>query len=520
MNDVTPVPLARCLQRQPLAAAVVAGLLALGALVVAPERVAASIDVAGPQLRADPARRIFAQFPAPRTTSHQTHAVATTWPVTNCADDGAGSLRSVIESAAGGDIIDLTALTCATITLETGAIVIPFDNLTLSGPGRDVLAIDGNHLDRVFIHPHGGALTVHAMTIQGGRDRATGFHVAGGGCIASAGYVTLDNTTVRNCYAGGEGAYGGALYAYSLTMANSTLSGNVSYGVHEDAGTAAFGGAAFVYSMQLTESTVTGNRAEHLFHAGRTSYDIGGGIIAVLGGSIVSSTIDSNTSYGRGGGIAAFSPVTISNSTLSGNVAQTDIGGALFLRWPAMLQANNSTFTANHAQAGGGGIWIATSTSNLQSSLAFGNSTGAGNFADLQAPSALMISGANNLVGIASPTVTLPADTLTANPLLGPLANNGGPTRTHALGAGSPAVDAGNNLVNLAFDQRGPAYPRVYGAAADIGAFEQQALPPPIVQTPVPALSAWAMALLAGLLGWFAWRRQARTPWPYSAGQR
>ena len=514
MYDVTPVPLARCLQRQPLAAAVVAGLLALAALVVAPERAAASIGGAGPQLRDDPARRIFAQFPAPRTTPHPTHVVATTWPVTHCADDGVGSLRSVIENAADGDIIDLSALTCATITLETGAIVVPFDNLTLNGPGPDALAIDGNHLDRVFIHPHGGVLTVHAMTIQHGRDRATGFHVAGGGCIASAGYLTLDNAIVRNCYAGGEGAYGGALYAYSLTMANSTLSGNVGYGVHEDAGTAAFGGAAFVYSMQLTESTVSGNRAEHRFHAGRTSYDIGGGVITVLGGSIVSSTIDSNTSYGRGGGIAAFNPMTISNSTFSGNVAQTEIGGALFLRWPATLQANNSTFTANHAQAGGGGLWIATSMSELQSSLVFGNSAGAGNFADLQCPSALVISGTNNLVGIASPTVILPADTLTANPLLGPLANNGGPTRTHALGTGSPAVDAGNDMANLAFDQRGPAYPRVVGAAADIGAFEQQAVPAAFVQTPVPTLSAWPMALLAGLLGWFAWRRQARTPWP------
>jgi hypothetical protein len=504
MIDATPVPLAHRLRRPPLAAAVVAGLLALGASTCAPGGVTANTDIAGPQLRTDPARRIFAQLPAPRSAPGRVQAAATIWPVTTCADDNAGSLRSVIKTAADGDIIDLTALTCATITLETGAIAIPFDNLTLNGPGRDALTIDGHQLDRVFVHPYGGTLTVRAMTIQGGRNRATGFQVAGGGCIASAGYVTLDNTTVRNCYAGGEGAYGGAIYAYSLTMANSTLSGNRAYGVHESAGTAAFGGAAFVYSMQLSDSTISGNRAEHLFNANRTSYDIGGGLITVRGGRIANSTIDSNTSYGRGGGIAAFNPVAISNSTLSGNIAQTDIGGALFLRGSTTLQANNSTFTANYAQAGGGGIWIAASTSELQSDLLFGNSTDTGDFADLQSSSPLAISGANNLIGNAGPSVALPADTLTANPLLGALTDNGGPTRTHALGAGSPAVDAGNNLANLSFDQRGTPFPRVHGAAADIGAFEQQALPAPVVQTPVPALSSWMMALLAACLALIA----------------
>jgi hypothetical protein len=54
------------------------------------------------------------------------------------------------------------------------------------------------------------------------------------------------------------------------------------------------------------------------------------------------------------------------------------------------------------------------------------------------------------------------------------LADNGGPTQTHALIAGSPAIDAGSNPANLATDQRGDGYVRVYGAAADIGAFELQ----------------------------------------------
>ena len=511
MIDATPAPPAHRLRRQPLATAVVASLLAVGAWSIPPPSAATGVDSAsvGPQLRADPARRIFAQFAMPRSTPAHGHAAGAIVPVTTCADDGAGSLRQAVASANDGDIIDLSALTCATITLATGAIKVALDNLTLNGPGRAGLAIDGNQLDRVLFHPGQGTLTVHALSIQGGRDRATGFHVAGGGCIASAGYLVLDNATVRNCYAGGEGAYGGAIYAYSLTMANSTLSGNLGYGVHEDAGTAAFGGGAFVYTMDLVDSTVTGNRAEHQFNPGRTNYDIGGGIITVRGGSIANSTIDSNTSYGRGGGVATFNPMTISNSTFSSNIAQNDVGGALFLRWPATLDANNSTITANHAAAGGGGLWLAISGSNLQSSIVFGNSAGAGHFADVEGRQALSIDGAHNLVGSVDPAVTLPADTVSANPLLGPLANNGGPTRTHALSAGSPAVDAGSNPALLPFDERGTPFPRVYGAATDIGAYEQQALPPAVAATPVPMLSQWMTGVLAAWLALMALGRHA-----------
>ncbi len=103
-------------------------------------------------------------------------------------------------------------------------------------------------------------------------------------------------------------------------------------------------------------------------------------------------------------------------------------------------------------------------------------------------------------MGVADPAVTLPADTLGANPLLGPLANNGGTTRTHALLAGSPAVGAGSNPAQLPFDQRGASFPRVHGSATDIGAYEQQALTAPVAPTPVPTLSAWVLAGLLGLI--------------------
>lgn len=419
-------------------------------------------------------------------------------------------MRDAIDDAISGDTVDLRALTCSTITLATGAIAVRVDDLTIIGSGRSALAINGGDSDRVFFHPGRGTLTLQAMTVEHGRDRATGFDIAGGGCIASAGYLVLDDTTVRNCYAGGEGAYGGAIYAYSLTMANSTLSGNRAFGVHEDAGTAAFGGAAFVYTMALQGSTISGNSAEHQPNPGRTSYDIGGGIISVRGGSVENSTIDSNVSAGRGGGIAAFNPISISNSTLSGNRAQTEAGGALFLRWPAVLDARNTTISANFAQTGGGGIWLAQTGSRLVSTIVFGNAAGSGSFGDIQARSALTIDGTHNLIGTIDPQAAIPADTRSNNPLLAPLADNGGPTQTHALLAGSPAVDAGANPDALAFDQRGAPYARVYGAAADIGAYEQQALPPPTPATPVPTLSTILATGLATLLAAFALPRVRR----------
>ncbi|MCK9537646.1 choice-of-anchor Q domain-containing protein [Dokdonella sp.] len=460
-----------------------------------------------PGLRADPARRIFADLSAPRRPPtppgrHATHLVG------NCDDDGIGSLRGTIAGAGDGDVIDLTRLTCARITLATGAIAVDADNLTLAGPGRDQLTIDGHRDDRVFVHSGQGTFTLRGLTVENGLNRADRFDVAGGACIASAAFITLVDASVRNCYAAAIGAYGGALYAYGLTMANSTLSGNTALGVHGLTDTAAFGGAAFVYTMDLTDSTVSGNQAIHRERPGYTSYDIGGGIVSVRGGEVRNSTIDANRSGGRGGGIATFSSMTVVNSTFSGNLAASAMGGALFLRWPAALRASNSTLTGNVAVAGGG-LWLTENGTQLQSTLIQGNFAGAGHFADIEGPAGrtLSIQGGNNLIGANAPELSLPGDTLHADAGLGPLLANGGPTRTHALAPGSPAIDAGNNREGLADDQRGSPFVRVFGAAADIGAYEWQPGAPPEPATPVPTLGAagrgimWALMLLFASLG-------------------
>lgn len=438
------------------------------------------------------------------------NAPATTREVTNCNDDGPGSLREAVTSSASGDTVDLSALTCSTITLRTGAIAAHVFDLTLIGPGAERLAIDGNDYDRVFLHYGGGGFKLEGLTVRNGARRATGFHLGIAGCIASAGYLTLDHSVVTGCYASGEGAYGGAIYAYSLIMNSSTLSNNVAYGVHPGAGTAAFGGAAFVYQVDLVNSTVTGNRANHRVNPPRTSYDIGAGIMTVRGGFVIGSTIDSNYTFGRGGGLATFADITLTNSTVSGNSAATFGGGGVFLRYPAQLFARNSTITLNHA-LDGGGIMLSAATSTLQSSIVAANRSDVGTGADIanqsSTSSAVHFGGGNDFVNSVSSAVSIPPDTRSGDPRLMPLANNGGPTRTHALRAGSAAIDAGSNLAQLTSDQRGDGYPRVIGAAADIGAFEYEPGLGAAPAVPAPSLSRAFATVLLALLAFIGLRR-------------
>jgi len=436
---------------------------------------------------------------------------ATVRPVTNCDDDGPGSLRAVVAGSAGGDIVDLTALTCGVISLETGGIGAHVDGLSIIGPGADRLTIDGNHLDRVLLHYGGQGFLLRGLTIANGYRHATGFNLGIGGCIASAGYLTLDHSVVSGCYVAGEGGYGGAIYAYSLIMMSSTLSGNIAYGVHPNAGTAAFGGAAFVYQVDLVNSTVSGNFATHRDNPPLTSYDIGGGIVTIRGGYVINSTIDSNYATGRGGGLATFGSIKVSNSTISGNGAGTFGAGGLFIRWPANLDMRNSTVTANRAPDGGG-VLLGSPNATIMSSIIAGNE--ARYVADLSSGARqIAINGTDNLIGSNSAIIAMPLGTLRGDPRLRPLAYNGGPTRTHALRDDSPVIDAGDNPAELSSDQRGDGYPRVVGTAADIGAFEYDARAVSGTALPVPSSSGWMTSLLLSLtamLGLFALRRHRR----------
>jgi hypothetical protein len=128
---------------------------------------------------------------------------------------------------------------------------------------------------------------------------------------------------------------------------------------------------------------------------------------------------------------------------------------------------SSATLSANSASQGGG-IYNNQGTLTLNNSIV-ANSTGSQDIGN-----AATLNGSNNLVESGSGLQNL-IHTLTADPMLGPLQDNGGPTQTFALLAGSPAINAGDASLlphGITTDQRGQ--PRVSGGALDIGAFELQ----------------------------------------------
>ncbi len=286
----------------------------------------------------------------PRTSAS---APATTLTVNSCVDDnGAGTLRSVVTGAGEGDTVDASALTCGAIVLAQGAIPVYQNDLTITGPGAKALAVDGAGLDRAFVHYGYGTLDLQNLTVRNGLASVTGYHVTGGACVISNGYVRLDHATVSGCLASGEGAYGGGVTARGVSLYSSTLTGNTALGSHPNTFTAAYGGGAMAYRGQayLFQSTVSGNRATHTLSDTHGSYCTGGGIFSDLGGYAYGSTLSGNYSFGTGGGLATHGGFGISDSTIAGNTARYKTGGGVFARVFDAMLVNNSTIAGQQGR--------------------------------------------------------------------------------------------------------------------------------------------------------------------------
>ena len=438
--------------------------------------------------------------------------------VTNCNDSGAGSLRAVIAASASGDTIgfDTAAMSCSTITLTTGQLQIDVQTLTLQGP--NTITIDGGHASRVINDgilsgDHTRKLTISGLKIANGTLLTPGSGFALGGCIASSGDVTLSGAIVTGCYARNPlgGAAGGGIYASTLHMQNSTISNSV---VYAGAGTnsAAYGGGAYVNGdTVIVSSTISGNQTKV---ANSSIPHAGGGFRSFANYVGVVATSITGNSSGTGGGLwVSSSTIQIDRSTISGNGATNSVGGAFIdAAWPAGgATISNSTISGNASNGLNGGIFIggnstfthdtiASNTAATQTvvrgsttynsaaglysflyTLTLKNSIIAGNVCSPCLPTGAgpsdfsangsTLSGDHNLIVATLSGTTPPPGTLTADPMLAPLGTNGGPTQTHALLSGSPAIDAGC-LSNLVTDQRGPGYPRLWGSAPDIGAYE------------------------------------------------
>lgn len=401
---------------------------------------------------------------------HETDGV--TVVVQNCDDSGTGSLRDAYFNAVDGETIDLQNLTCSTITLTSGPLTNAgtTTDVTLMGPGKYDLTIDGGNANRVLVHNGSGILDVVGLTVAHGSYSG----VYGGGCIYSYGSVEIFESIVTGCRMSSSGtakANGGAIYARDRVL---VIGGKVSASRADAASANSAGGGIWASYVGLALATVSGNTVG----SDGSHYARGGGVYSLTDTKVYYSTLSENAAD-SGGAIflvgAATETLSIKNSTISGNRATSTAGGVYAKYRP--LTISNSTIALNTSGSPfGAGLYLAYAT-DLESSIVSGNTSGDGlNEADIGGPSSTVISGANNLVLAA--TLPLPSDTIATDPMLGPLQNNGGFTATHALMPGSPAIDHGNVHSGALYDQRFRSgttqygYERVVGPSADIGAFE------------------------------------------------
>jgi CSLREA domain-containing protein len=308
-------------------------------------------------------------------------------------------------------------------------------SMTIIGAGPEHTFIDGNQLDRVF-HLLGADVEIIGVTIRNGRTNFNGSGIY----VNMESQLTLRNSRVQNNFTiwyGGSGIDNAGI----LYIEDSAITDNMGY----DAGGILNRGQTWIYNSAITNNAgVPG---------------IGGGLYnkadALTGGylTVVNSTISHNRS-GSGGGIANSGVVTISHSTLVTNTVFYEVGGAIFNIGSGVVNLGSSILANNDE----------TTCNQPVNSLGYN-----------------IDSGASCLVGGA------PGDQSEVDALIMPLQNNGGPTLTHALQVGSPAIDAGVNANCPDNDQRGATRP-VDGNGdgeeiCDIGSYEFGAV------MPIPGLS-------------------------------
>jgi hypothetical protein len=352
-------------------------------------------------------------------------ATAATLTVTNTDDNGPGSLRQAVADAADGDTINFDLQLPAVIDLSTGPLSVDKD-----------VAIVGSGANFVTIREDSPLVAFHVLDIQSGHAVSiSGVTITNGvaepgfaGGVSNSGNLTLTACAITNNFSHDFAidCAAGICNSGDLTLISCTISGNMA--TYEPAGI-----LTEVGTLTLTNCTVSGNAV---------------GLVGVVSGHGI------DPPQYPGGGLYAS----------SGNVVIT-----------------NCTFANNEAAFGGDGIFVADASVQLKNTIVAENGA--------EDAAGMLVSLGYNLVGNGDAATIIPmtgdqigTSASPIDPMLGPLQDNGGPTLTHALLPGSPAIDHGGPVAGLTTDQRGrprpvddPAIPPAEGGDnSDIGAFEAQ----------------------------------------------
>ncbi len=380
-----------------------------------------------------------------------------------CASVSAGcTLRAAIQEAnatPGGNAEIMLPAGLYTLTLagssENAAATGDLDitkSVTITGAGVGQTIIDGNSIDRVFdIRTVGIVVHISGVTIRNGATAESSGFDNGGGIRILAGQVSISGSVVtENSASGGDFNVGGGIYIEgqsSLTVSNTTVSNNSA-----DQGGGIYADLDVSGTVSINGSTINNNTAL------TTGFGAGGGIYIQFGGN-----------------------VSITNSTISDNGHEDGLqGGGIYIQGGS-LSLKSVTISGNKSQTGAGsGIDDEGASGITSQNTIFDNSPAGRNCAG----NSLVVTSFGHNLDSDGTCITAPAtgDQRNVNPLLGSLANNGGPTQTHALLTNSPAIDKGQSS-SLNTDQRGftrpvdnPAIPNATGGdGSDIGAFEVQA---------------------------------------------
>lgn len=378
-------------------------------------------------------------------------SVPATFNVTTALDvvdpaDGKRSLREAVTAAnslAGPDVIvvptgvyRITLAGAGEDANATGDFDIT-DSVTVQGAGAAKSLIDGQQLDRAFdvigTASHSIKVVLLGLTVRNGNATGDGGAIQ----VANADLVLRDCAVIGSRASLTGGGIAGLVGSPNVTLVRTVVARNA---VEFD------GGGVHAITAKLTDCTVRRNVVTQGI----------GGVLASTA-TLTNCTVGGNSAEELGGGVWALT-ATLLNCTISENLANN--GGGLFHEPGGPFSIRNTIIALNLVEFVGTDADISGDFTSQGHNLV-GNGAGATGFTN----------GVNgNIVGTAANLI---------DPKLGPLANNGGRTKTHKLLAGSLAIDAGDNAGVPPTDQRGAGFPRLKDgnfdgvAVVDIGAFER-----------------------------------------------